>query len=266
VPQPSAHAGPIALHGGGEFLPGDEPFLDALLDLAGSVARSRATNGSSRDLIRILILPTAAARGRPDETAAMAIGAFARRGEVLGKAIRAETARIVDAASAQDAAFTGPLASADLIYLPGGDPDIAPRLLNGTAAGRSLARAHRDGTVLAGASAGAMALAEWSWTPQGGIPALGLVRGLVVVPHYDEVRRMAWQSSLDKVAPAGFGYLGLDERTGVISDGAGWRVAGAGAAHWFEPGSSAATVARHGERLDLQGSVSPSPAALRRCR
>jgi cyanophycinase-like exopeptidase len=143
--------------------------------------------------------------------------------------------------------------SADLVYLPGGDPDIVPGLLGATttAAGRALAAVHRRGALLAGASAGAMALADWSWTPEGGIPGLGFVHGLIVVPHYDDIRRMAWQTGLEKVAPRGLGYLGLDERTGVISVNGGWRVAGEGAAYWFGAGSSFPTVARHGEHLEL---------------
>jgi cyanophycinase-like exopeptidase len=96
-----------------------------------------------------------------------------------------------------------------------------------------------------------MILAEWSWTPQGGIPGLGFVHGLAVVPHYDEIRRLAWQARLDIVAPAGLGYLGLDERTGVISSDRGWQVAGEGAAYWFAPGSSAPVVGRDGEWLAL---------------
>ena len=143
------------------------------------------------------------------------------------------------------------IASADLVYLPGGDPDIVPGLLGPTAAGRALAGAHKRGVVVAGASAGAMSLAEWSWTAQGGIPGLGFVRGIVVVPHYDEIRRMAWQSKLEKVAPPGLGYLGLDERTGVISNGGAWRVAGEGAAYWFVPGASLPVVARHGDLIEL---------------
>ena len=44
-------------------------------------------------------------------------------------------------------------------------------------------------------------LAEWTWTPGGGIRGLGLVRGLAVVPHYDDIRRTAWQETLDGLAP-----------------------------------------------------------------
>ena len=67
------------------------------------------------------------------------------------------------------------------------------------------------------------------------------------------MRRLAWQVSLDRVAPAGLGYLGLDERTGVISGDDGWQVAGEGAAYWFAPGSSGPVVARDGESIALAG-------------
>jgi hypothetical protein len=123
-----------------------------------------------------------------------------------------------------------------------------------------------------------MALAEWSWTPRGGIAGLGFVSGFALVPHYDDVRKLSWQANLDGLAPDGLGYLGLDERTGVISgDGDGWRVAGAGAAYWFARGCTTPVVARHGERIGLPMGptevrpggwprISRSPGALRRSR
>jgi cyanophycinase-like exopeptidase len=254
--------GPIALHGGGEFLPGDERFLDELLDVAARAAEARtraatwsihdvAGHGFARERLRIAVLPTAASRGLPDRAAAVAVEAFEARARACGQSVRVDVGRVVDADSADDREVAEVIASADLVYLPGGDPDIVPDLLGPTAAGRALAAAHRRGAALAGASAGAMALADWAWTSRGGIRGLGFVHGLVVVPHYDDVRRMAWQKGLAKVAPPGIGYLGLDERTGVISDGGVWRVAGEGAAYWFVPGSSVPVVARHGERIDL---------------
>jgi cyanophycinase-like exopeptidase len=233
--------GPIALHGGGEFLPGDERFIDALLEV---VAAER---------IRAVVLPTAAARGRPELAAAKATEALERRAAVNGRRIEVQTANVVDAASAEDRSCADLLVSADLIYLPGGDPDLVPAVLGrSTAAGRALLAARGRDAAVAGASAGAMGLTEWSWTPRGGIAGLGLVSGFAVIPHYDEVRRLAWQAKLDGLAPDGLGYLGLDERTGVISrDGDGWRVAGEGAAYWFARGSSTPEVAMHGQRIDL---------------
>jgi cyanophycinase-like exopeptidase len=238
---------PIALHGGGEFLPGDEPFLDAVLDAA--------TAGSGDQPLRVILVPTAAARGRPDLAAAHGVDAFRARGAARGREIRPEVARIVDAATADDAGLADLVANADVVYFPGGDPDLIPALLRGTAADRALRSALRRGAVVGGASAGAMAMAEWTWTPAGGVPGLGLVPGLAVFPHYEEERRREWQANLEQIAPSGIGYLGLDERTGVISTGddpgADWIVAGEGAAHWFAPGADDPLVVAAGGRLRL---------------
>ena len=165
-------------------------------------------------------------------------------------------ARVVDAASAAGPAEVERIEAADLIHLPGGDPDLVPAILAGSPAFAALVAAWEAGAVIAGASAGAMALAEWTWTSGGGIRGLGLVRGIAVVPHYDDVRRTSWQATLDELAPGGMGYLGLDERTGVISvpngpDGHDWRVAGDGAVYWFARGAVEPIIGRHGDVLRL---------------
>ena len=278
-------SGPIGLHGGGEYLAGDEPFLDALLDAAAIVAAGRQAGTGLRsslglpapladeadrlDLdvsghavetaaatIRIVILPTAAGRGLPDRAAATGRRAFERRAARRAQKATVEVARVVDAPSAADPAEVERIAAADLIHLPGGDPDLLPVTLDGSPALQAMKAAWGRGAVVAGASAGAMALAEWTWTPGGGIRGLGLIRGLAVVPHYDDVRRTAWQQTLDGLAPGGIGYLGLDERTGVISIPSGsaqssWRVAGVGAVYWFAGGASEPLVGRHGDVLHL---------------
>ena len=281
-------SGPIGLHGGGEYLPGDERFLDALLEAAvtgvrrkDEAARAAEPLSDADDVeghavelprpspggaggtvpsreIRIVIVPTAAARGRPDAAGANGRTAFEQRAR-LGEhplGVHVEVARLVDAASAADPRVVELLRAADLIHFPGGDPDLIPAILADAPALAAIEEAWRDGAVLAGASAGAMAFAEWTWTPQGGIQGLGFVHGLAVVPHYDEIRRTRWQGALDELAPGGLGYLGLDEQTGVIAlpNGSGsrpWRVAGAGAAHWFARGATSPVTARHGDVLEL---------------
>ena len=259
--------GPVGLHGGGEYVAGDERFLDALLSAAGHAAARRAAAAGGADVaghavaappgtIRVVIVPTAAARGRPERAAEMGRAAFARRAAVTGRSVAIEVAPIVDAASARNPTHVAGLRAADLIHLPGGDPDVIPAILGDSPALEAIEAAWQRGGVVAGASAGAMALAEWAWTPTGGIRGLGLVRGLAVVPHYDDVRRTAWQRALDDLAPGGIGYLGLDERTGVISEpghdqGRRWRVAGVGAAWWFARGSDRPVVGRDGELLIL---------------
>ena len=234
---------PIALHGGGEFLPGDEPFLDAVL--------AAAEAGSGDRSLSVVLVPTAAARGRPDLAAAHGVDAFRARGVARGLDVHTEVARIVDSPTAHDATLADLVATADVVYFPGGDPDLIPSLLRDTAAERALRSALDRGAVVGGASAGAMAMAEWTWTPAGGIPGLGFVPGIAVFPHYEENRRREWQANLERIAPAGIGYLGLDERTGVISDDGEWRVAGEGAAYWFAPGAVDPQVVAAGGRLRL---------------
>jgi cyanophycinase len=247
-------SGPIGLHGGGEYLAGDEPFLDALLAAAARAAEHQGSSPNER--IRIVVVPTAASRGLPDRAAATGVEAFERRADAAGLPVLVKVARIVDAASAWDPNLVAAFVTADLIHLPGGDPDLIPAILAGTAALAAIRHAWERGAVLAGASAGAMALAEWTWTPRGGMHGLGFVRGLAVVPHYNEVRRTTWQASIDELAPGGIGYLGLDERTGVLaeSNGSGdrtWMVAGPGAAWWFARNAAAPLVARDGETLRI---------------
>jgi cyanophycinase len=233
--------GRVALHGGGEFLAGDEPFLEALL--ATVAVRP----------IRIAIVPAAAARGRPDLAARHGHQAFELAGRALGVEVEIDEVMVVDRSSAADARNARRLAEANLIHLPGGDPDLVPATFAGTDAWEAILEAHRRGTTLAGASAGAMGLAERTWTPGGWIDGLDLVRGLIVVPHFRGFDRRGWEGTVDQLRRASFGQLGLDERTGVIS-GPGltgeWLVAGEGEAHWFSPAGTT-TSGRHGDHMAL---------------
>ena len=250
-------AGPVALHGGGEFLPGDEPFLRALLNAAAVQAAER---GGPDEPIRVVVVPTAAARNNPDAASSFGTAAF-RRVADGGRPVRIETARVVDAVSAEDSVTVERLSDADLIYLPGGDPDVIPALLPASGAWRAMAAARRRGAVLAGASAGAMGLCQLTWTPTGIRIGLGVVRGLVVFPHADAERwadRTAW---FDVAATARVGVLGIGERTGVISpatpDGHGngttttWHVIGEREVRWLPPGSGEPSILVDGQTIEL---------------
>ena len=234
--------GPIALHGGGEFLPGDEPFLREILGLA-----ARATGSGP---VRAVVVPTAAARGRPAIAGANGVEALRRVAAATDLELRAEVVPVVDAGSAADAGHASALRAATLIHLPGGDPDLIPSLYPGTAAWAAIRAAHRDGAVLAGASAGAMALAAWTWTGDRVGAGLGLVPGVLVLPHADAA---SWPRALERhgrLRPASTAVLGIGERTGVLIPGAGsgegpaearahglesWRVIGPGEARWLAP-------------------------------
>jgi len=238
--------GTIALHGGGEFEPGDEPFLAALLGAAPLHDRP----------LRIAVVPTAAARGRPAVAAANGVAALRRVAGSLGVAVEIEPVLVVDESSAADASLAARLEAADVIHLPGGDPDLIPAIYPGSPAWTAMQRTLAGGAVLAGASAGAMALGGLTWTPASLVAGLGLVPGVVVVPHADE---RSWSPNLVRFggdAPEGIGVLGLGERTGVlISDGEPWRVVGQGEVRWLAPGlrdPAAAIVLHDGDAIPRQ--------------
>ncbi len=246
----SSPVGPVALHGGGEFQPGDEAFLGALLQ--------RAVDRGVEQPIRVALVPTAAARGRPDLAAAHGVDAFRRVATAGGWAIDAECVPVVDASSAADPRLAQWLAAADVIHFPGGDPDIIPSLMLGSAAWAAITEAHVGGAVLAGASAGAMAFGSWTWTHGGGVAGLKVVRGLVVVPH---ARAATWETTVARFAawaPPGLGALGLAEQTGVVeqppipgSETISWLVVGPGEARWLaDPDGGKTIVARSGEVIE----------------
>ena len=183
-------SGPVALHGGAEFQSGDEPFLAALLDAAAPAA------GGGRP-IRVAVVPTAAGRGRPDLAAATGVAAFERVAAGRGIDVAAAAIGVLNHATASDPELAAWLAAADVIHFPGGDPDLIPTVMPGTAAWAAITDAHVGGAVLAGASAGAMAFASWTWTPGGGMAGLMVVRGLVVVPHLNPA---TWTPTIERFA------------------------------------------------------------------
>ena len=275
--------GTLALHGGGEFLPGDESFLRACLEAARPTAAERAVasaaaqapgrSGGEPDhepaddpandpaALRIAVVPTAAAGQRPELAARHGVDAFARVATAAGILARPHAVMVVDPASAASATLAGRLAGADVIHLPGGDPGLLLRILDGSAAWHAILAALARGAVLAGASAGAMVLADWTWTPGGWRRGLGLVTGVVVVPHAERVERGGWAGTFGARIPATaepIGRLGLDERTGVVgtfaADGRrAWRVAGPGAVHWSPDAATPRRSARAGDLVDLPG-------------
>jgi cyanophycinase-like exopeptidase len=268
--------GRVALHGGGEFRPGDEPFLRVILEAAASVARARAAAAAAPPAgargrhdddpaaVRVVLLPTAAAGERPEMAVSFGSAALRRVAAEAGIAVGIEAAMVVDASSAAAPQAADRLAGADLIYLPGGDPGRLAEILPDSPAWSAVLSAHARGAVVAGASAGAMILAAWTWTSSGGAAGLGLVPGIVVVPHAERVAERGWAGTFARRVPPGLGplgALGLDERTGVVSepveglDGPHvvWRVVGPGLVHWTPAGERTIHGFRDGDTFSLGG-------------
>lgn len=234
-------SGPLALHGGGEFQPGDEPFLRRLLDLA---ALARADDARP---IRVELVTSAVARHRPEATfefAAVALRRVAREAEVergLELDIDIGHARVVDAASAADPEMTRRIAGSDLVYLPGGDPDAVIRILGGSAALRAIEAARARGAVVAGASAGAMAMGALTWTRDGYVPGFGWAGDVVVVPHAPEAGMAGRRGTTVHAPPRDreLTILGLPERSGMIGRPGSWTVVGGAGAWAWTPGAAA---------------------------
>jgi cyanophycinase-like exopeptidase len=247
-------SGTIALHGGGEFRTGDEVFLQAWL----STVPRRPDEADAP--LRAAVVTTAAARGQPSLVGAHGVAAIERAGAALGRAVRVDVVPVLDAASAADPGLAERLAGADAIHLPGGDPDLIPTIMAGSAAWTAISAALEAGSSLAGASAGAMALAAWTWTAAGGQTGLGILPGppLVVMPHADAE---SWATSLDRFGrdvPPGLAILGIGERTGVLIEAGtagAWRVAGEGGVRWAPAGHDLRRplVYRHGDTFQPDG-------------
>ena len=236
--------GPVALHGGGEFEPGDQPFLDALLTAAAPLV-------GDGEPIRVAVVPTAASLGRPDRSAAHGVAAFERVAGRAGRPVRVEPVMVVDATSAADETLADQLRTAHVIHFPGGEPALIPRTLPGTAALAAIEAARREGAVLAGASAGAMAMAPLTWTSNGVVAGLAIVPGVVVAPHADPAAWSRIVAQYGDLLPPGIGLLGLAERTGVIvTADEPWLIVGEGEVRWFTRGATEPIVGRSGDRID----------------
>lgn len=196
----------IALGGGGFGSQPDNPALDRYLIAA-----------TGRRTPRVLFLPTASGDAetyqlkffktyarlgaRPD---VLELFAFDRRADIAAK-----------------------LLGQDLIFVGGGNTPAMIDVWRRYGIDRLLARALRQGTVLAGVSAGANCWFERYLTdsvPGGGVcEGLGLVPGLFC-PHFDSEswRRPMWQR-LHRREPQLTGYAADDAAALHLVDGRPWR-------------------------------------------
>ena len=201
--------GTLALVGGAEWQDGCAFDADLL-----------ATSGGSE----VLVLPTAAAYEHPDRAVETARAWFER----LGATVR--PLRVLARADAVDEAAAATVRHARFVYLSGGSPLHLRSVLKETPVWDALVAAWEDGAVVAGSSAGAMALCDPMVDPRGGAltVGLGLVENLAVVPHAEgdvatHHRRTLELAGDDLVVAA------VAERTALLRDPDGtWRVAGAG--------------------------------------
>jgi cyanophycinase len=209
-------AGPLALVGGGELERGNEPQDELLV---------RAAAGGPA-----YVLATAAARQRPDVAVRNAVQWF----RALGLHVEELPAlRKADATSRDNA---GRAAMGRFFYVVGGDPGRVPKTLGGTPLWDAIVSAWRGGAALAGSSAGAMALGEWTLIRERMpgderrryAPALRLVPRVAVIPHFDGFGTRWVDHALTVAERDDVILVGVDERSAAVHHDGAWHALGAG--------------------------------------
>jgi cyanophycinase len=231
-------AGYLALVGGDEFKSGNDDQDRVLL--------------AHRGPGPAYVVPTAAARQRPDLAVATAQAWFKGLGlEIVGLPVLKRS----DAASANHVALAE---QGGLFYLTGGDPGLVVDVLRESPVWRAVASAWRQGAALAGSSAGAMALGEWTLVRKAFPghaerrckPALKLIPNVAVAPHFETFGHR-WVDSVLEAAPAeDIVIVGIDERSAAVWDGAHWTACGPGAV---------TRITRADRAIYPSGSVVPLP-------
>jgi len=243
--------GAIALVGSGEYLPQMSEIDRFLLGTLGSLAP------------RVALLPTASGLelGMPERWNAMGVEHFRELG------VEVTPVGLINHADAQAQQVLAALAGADLFYFSGGNPEHLIETLRDTPAWEAIYSNYGQGAVLAGCSAGAMMLGSYTLSVRSVIrgqaprwvPAMSVVPGIAVMPHFDRVADFAGQEMFRAIlasAPENATLIGVDEDTALIRavfDGAmpSWRVLGRQTVSVFD-GDGGRAIYRAGDRVPLE--------------
>jgi cyanophycinase len=169
------YSGILALAGSGEYLPAMEPVDRTLLLHLNKPAR-------------VVCLPTAAGSEGQDR-----LSYWMNLGETHFQQLGVTSVESLPVFTREDAENPGliqKVENANFVYLSGGKPDYLLDCLVGTGMLEAILRKLETGGIVAGCSAGAMIFGER--IPNRGFiggtrPALNLLPGCFIVPHFDEV-------------------------------------------------------------------------------
>jgi cyanophycinase len=230
-----------SLLGSGEFQPWSEGADRWLLERA---------DGDGR----VLIFPTASAPEGDDvfdRWGSMGLEHFATLG------VPAEVVPLKLRRDAEDPTFVALLDRTSVVYFSGGNPAYLARTLADTPFWARLLERLVEGMGYAGCSAGVACLAESTFDSDTQSFAdvykegLGLIPRTVLAPHWDIVDTWipgAGDFILGSV-PEGYAFVGLDEDTAMLGDGASWEVTGKSGIH-VRRNDEWATY-RDGDRFEL---------------
>lgn len=201
----------LALVGSGEYLPPMQAVDRFLL-------------GQLKTEARVVCLPTAAGTERDERiTYWMELG----RSYFSGMGVAVEALPVTDQTSANDADLAERIRQASFVYLSGGKPDYLYRTLNGSLAWSAIMEVlNRDG-ILAGCSAGAMIMGERIPGFPRTSPGFGLLKGMLIMPHFDEIPKSI-VASLRFLVRDNLVLLGIESNTAIVGDEQGYQVVGNG--------------------------------------
>lgn len=209
--------GHLALVGGSEWQDGCTFDRDLLA----------ASNGSN-----VTVLATAAAFENPGKAVARATTWFAG----LGATVHAVP--VYTRPDALDPALAADVRRASFLYLADGSSQHLRSVLLGTPVWDAIVDAWRAGTVLAASAQSATALCDHLVDNRGGAftVGLGLLRGMTVIPHYDNWSPDKRHRTV-KLARPDLVVAGVDERTALVRAPSGtWSISGAGGSVFFRAG------------------------------
>jgi cyanophycinase len=202
------------LMGSGEF----EPW-SAEVELAALEGRAR----------RVAICPAASApEGEAvfDLWAAMGLEHYASMG------IEAEVVPVRTRADAELEAAARSIEDAGMVFFSGGSPRYLADAIDGTPFWTALLARLDAGAVFAGCSAGAMVAGRRPGArPRFGgtwVAGLGLVAAGSFGAHWNRARFIPGMRGLMMGRSGAGWFVGIDERTAVLGDGAAWQVFGLG--------------------------------------
>lgn len=215
--------GTVCLVGSGEFLPGSKKLDQTLL-------------ATLKERPKVVVLPTASTPDGKD--------VFARWGkmgiEYFGEMnVETEAVNLSTRADADSKELAGQIASANFVYLSGGKPSYLVDTLHDTLCWQAIRTVFQRGGVVAGCSAGAMALAGFLPRIMFGRaqPALGLTPELIVIPHFDEIP--SWLTGVARFSGkkgSGLTVVGVEAYTGLVRTGKeNWRAVGQNKVTVFSP-------------------------------
>lgn len=219
-------AGRIALVGSGEYLPVMDDIDRLLLDSVGGPSTAR-----------VVIMATAAGLEHPSSPQRWTDMGL-RHFRALGVG-SVTPATILHRSDALDPQWLPILDQADFYYFSGGNPQHVIDVFHDTPAWHVITTRHASGAVLAGCSAGAMAMGGrvlgLRALREGGLPqwkpALGVLPSVAVVPHFDRfghvIPTIGYEGILATM-PADSTIVGIDEETALVRlpDHSAWQVMG----------------------------------------